>query len=62
MLKDSAYIEEHEVHYEYGKKSDPSSMGKVSGRLYVQTIDKGLYYKIISEIFCSYEKRLYFCS
>ena len=50
QMTDSAYIEEHEVHYEYGKKSDPSSMGKVSGRLYVQTIDKGLYYKfLISE-------------
>ena len=39
QMTDSAYIEEHEVHYEYGKKSDPSSMGKVSGRLYVVNVD-----------------------
>ena len=50
-MTDSAYIEEHEVHYEYGKKSDPSSMGKVSGRLYVQTIDKGLYYKFLIPVY-----------
>ena len=47
QMTDSAYIEEHEVHYEYGKKSDPSSMGKVSGRLYVQTMDKALFYKFL---------------
>ena len=41
QMKDSAYIEEYDVNYEYGKKSDPSSMGKVSGKLYVQT--KGEY-------------------
>jgi hypothetical protein len=51
QMTDSAYIEEHEVHYEYGKKSDPSSMGKVSGRLYVQTIDKGLYYKFLIPVY-----------
>ena len=41
QMKDSAYMEEYDVNYEYGKKSDPSSMGKVSGKLYVQT--KGEY-------------------
>ena len=34
-MKDSNFIEQHLVDYEYGKKSDPSSMGKVEGKLYV---------------------------
>ena len=37
QMKDSACIEEHKVHYEYGKKLHPESMGKVDGRLYVLT-------------------------
>lgn len=37
QMKDSACIEEHKVHYEYGKKGNPESMGKVDGRLYVLT-------------------------
>ncbi len=39
QMKDSSCIEEYPVSYEYGKKSDPSSMGKVSGRLYVVNVD-----------------------
>ena len=39
QMKDSACIEEYPVSYQYGKKSDPSSMGKVSGRLYVVNVD-----------------------
>lgn len=39
QMKDSARIAEYPISYEYGKKSDPSSMGKVSGRLYVLTVD-----------------------
>lgn len=35
QMKDSNFIEQHLVDYEYGKKSDPSSMGKVEGKLYV---------------------------
>lgn len=37
QMKRDACMEEHAVHYEYGKKSDPASMGKVEGRLYVLT-------------------------
>lgn len=39
QMKDSACIEEYPVSYQYGKKSDPSSMGKVSGKLYVVNVD-----------------------
>lgn len=39
QMKDSSCIEEYPVSYQYGKKSDPSSMGKVSGRLYVVNVD-----------------------
>lgn len=35
QMKDSNYIEQHSINYEYGKKSDPSSLGKVEGRLFV---------------------------
>ena len=35
QMKDSCFIEQHQISYEYGKKSNPSSMGKVVGRLYV---------------------------
>lgn len=39
QMKESACIEEHEIHYNYGKKSNPASMGKVGGKLYVLTAD-----------------------
>ncbi|MBO4431605.1 MAG: hypothetical protein J5790_09735 [Bacteroidaceae bacterium] len=39
QMKDSSCIEEYPVSYQYGKKSDSSSMGKVSGRLYVVNVD-----------------------
>lgn len=34
QMKDSACVQEHPIVYEYGNKKDPSSMGKVEGRLY----------------------------
>ena len=34
QMKDSACVQEHPIVYEYGNKADPSSMGRVEGRLY----------------------------
>ena len=34
QMKDSACVQEHPIVYEYGNKKDPSSMGRVEGRLY----------------------------
>ena len=34
QMKDSAWVQEHPIVYEYGDKKDPSSMGRVEGRLY----------------------------
>ena len=42
QMKDSAYIEEHDVHYKYGNHSDPSSVGEVIGKLYVQEKEESL--------------------
>lgn len=39
QMKLANSIEEHKVHYEYGKKSDPVNMGEVSGKLYVLKVD-----------------------
>ena len=34
QMKDSACVQEHPIVYEYGNKADPSSMGRVEGKLY----------------------------
>lgn len=34
QMKDSACVQEHPIVYEYGNRKDPSSMGRVEGRLY----------------------------
>lgn len=34
QLKDSACVQEHPIVYEYGNKADPSSRGRVEGRLF----------------------------
>ncbi len=48
QMTDSAYMKEYAVHYKYGKKSNPSSMGEVQGRLYVLAGDD---YRIPAEKF-----------
>ncbi len=39
QMRESTCITEYPVSYEYGKKSDLSNMGKVSGKLYLLTVD-----------------------